>query len=161
MKVNLIYGTDNGNTRSIAKKIAKRLPEAEVIHISKAKPDDFETCDLLILGSPTYGFGELSDDWITGIALLSAANLNGKTVALFGTGDQLNYPDTFADAMGILYEKAVERGANVVGHTETGGYDFDKSTAIRDGHFVGLVLDQDNQANKTEERIESWLGKLL
>lgn len=161
MKVNLIYGTDTGNTRSIAKKIAKGLPQAEVIHIAKAKREDFEACDLLILGAPTYGYGELSDDWEIGTILLSAANLADKKVALFATGDQLNYPDTFADAMGTLYDKAIERGARIIGQTDTGGYDFDKSTAIRDDKFVGLVLDQDNQPTKTEERIKTWLKQLL
>ena len=161
MKITLIYGTDTGNTRSIAKKIAKRLPDTSALHIAKARREDFENSDLLILGSPTCGFGELPEDWEKHLTLLATANLSGKTVALFGTADQLNYPGTFADALGILYDKAVASGATVIGQTGTEGYDFDQSAALRDGRFVGLVIDQDNQANQTEERITSWLGQIL
>lgn len=161
MKVNLIYGTDTGNTRAVAKKIAKKLPDAVVRHIGEASREDFEGCDLLILGAPTCGLGDLPDDWGTGLSLLSSSDLTAKKVALFGTGDQMNYPDTFADAMGTLYDTAVARGADVIGQTDPDGYEFDGSTALRDGKFVGLVLDQDNQANKTEGRIDSWVGKIL
>lgn len=157
MRVTVIYGTDSGSTRSIAKKIGKHLPHAEVINVAKASRGDFEDCDLLILGAPTCGYGELSEDWERGLPTLEAANLEQKKVALFGTGDQVNYPDTFVDALGILYDKVVARGAQVVGATPTEGYQFDASAALRDGKFVGLALDQDNQFTMTEGRIASWI----
>lgn len=160
MRTHLIYGTDTGNTRSVAKKIAKALPEATVIHIDKAETLDFENCEFLILGAPTCGYGDLSTDWEDGMAKLDRADLTGKTVALFGTGDQVNYPDTFVDAMGILYDKVLSRGGKVVGRTSTSGYQFDGSTALRNGDFVGLVLDQDNQPEKTDARIAAWVGGL-
>ncbi len=50
MKISLIYGTETGHTRTVAKKIAKRLPHAVVRHIRKASRDDIESCNLLILG---------------------------------------------------------------------------------------------------------------
>lgn len=161
MKVTLIYGTDTGNTRAVAKKIAKKLPDANLIHIDKAEPGDFESCSLLILGAPTCGYGDLPGDWEEGMGKLDQADLTGKTVALFGTGDQLNYPDTFVDAMGTLYDKVLARGGRVVGQTGTDGYDFDASTALRDGRFVGLVLDQDNQIEKTDGRIAAWVEALI
>lgn len=160
MKINVIYGTDSGTTRSIAKKIALKLPDATVHHVATASRQDIEACDLLILGSPTYQVGELPDDWEKALPLLSEANLANKRVALFGTGDQMNYPDSFADAIGTLYDKVVERGASVAGQTAPSGYDFNHSTALRDGKFVGLVLDADNQAGKTEARINSWIAQL-
>jgi flavodoxin I len=55
----------------------------------------------------------------------------------------------------------VEQGAVVVGFTETDGYSFKKSTAVRDGKFVGLVLDQDGQASMTDGRITSWISNLV
>lgn len=161
MKVTLIYGTDTGNTRAVAKRIAKKLPDTVVRHVGEASREDFEACDLLILGAPTCGLGDLPDDWGSGLSVLSSANLNAKKVALFGTGDQISYPDTFVDGMGTLYDAAVARGADVIGRTEPNGYEFDGSTALRDGKFVGLALDQDNQADKTEGRIESWIREIV
>ena len=122
---------------------------------------DFEACDLLVLGTPTYGAGELQADWEEGIDRLGAASLAGKKVALFGLGDQQSYPDTFVDAIGTLYDTVTGLGAEVVGFTDTKGYEFEASTAVRDDRFVGLVLDQDNQAAKSEKRIASWTSQIL
>ncbi|HAS51747.1 MAG TPA: hypothetical protein DCS21_08410, partial [Gammaproteobacteria bacterium] len=47
-----------------------------------------------------------------------------------------------------------------IGSWPIDGYEFEKSKALRDGEFVGLVLDQDNQADLTDERIEEWLEQV-
>jgi flavodoxin I len=159
MTVTVIYGSDAGATQAIANRIAARL-NGRSVDIKTASVEDFETASLLILGCPTYGLGDLQSDWDDHYHLLEAANLAGKRVALFGTGDQFTYPDTFVDAMGILYDTVVERGANVIGFTDTGGYDFTASFAERDGRFVGLALDQDQQPGKTEDRITNWIASL-
>jgi len=159
MTVTLVYGTESGTTEKIARWIATPL-SARLVSVDRATPADFEGCDLLVLGAPTYGFGDLSADWEKGIAHLREANLNGRTVALFGTGDQVSYADSFVDAMGTLYDEVTARGARVVGATPTEGYDFVASRAVREGQFVGLALDQDNQAKQTESRIARWLEGL-
>ena len=160
MTVHVIYGSDSGRTRAAAGKIAAKL-DGKVIDIKDASTDDFEGCDLLVLGVPTYGIGELQSDWEEGIDTLNAAELSGKKVALFGLGDQAGYPDSFVDAIGTLYDALIEKGANVVGFTDTKGYEFEGSTAVRDDKFVGLVLDQDNQAGKSEKRIAAWTSQIL
>lgn len=160
MNVTIIYGSDGGATQAVASRIAKKI-QGKAININQATARDFENCDLLILGSPTYGAGDLQSDWESGMDLLSQADVANKKVALFGTGDQMNYPDSFVDAMGILYDQVVEQGAQVVGFTSTDGYDFSGSTALRDGQFVGLALDQDGQASKTEGRISAWVSQLV
>ncbi len=160
MTVHVIYGSDGGATRRIAERIAEKL-SARTIPIGEASIADFEGCDLLVLGSPTYGIGDLQIDWETGVDLLDAADLNGKRVALFGLGDQSGYPDSFVDALGILYDHVVARGAEVVGFTDTTGYSYDESKAVRDGRFVGLVIDQDGQAGKTGKRIEAWTSRII
>lgn len=159
MSVTVVYGSESGTTEKIARRIAGPLA-ARLVSVGRASPADFEGCDLLVLGAPTYGLGDLSSDWEIGIDRLRAANLDGKRVALFGTGDQMTYPDSFVDAMGTLYDEVTARGARVVGETGTDGYDFIASRAVRDGRFVGLALDEDNQAGKTEARIADWLGGL-
>lgn len=135
--------------------------EARAINILKAESSDFTDCSLLILGCPTYGDGELQIDWEDNLALLQNAHLEGKTVAIFGTGDQDIYPDSFVDAIGILYDIVIERGAKVIGFTDPVGYHFTRSLAVRDGHFVGLALDEDNQPFETDDRVAAWLKQIL
>lgn len=159
MSVTVIYGSDSGATKAVAAKIAKRIG-GRLLDVSEAQTADYEGAELLILGSPTYGVGELQTDWDMYIARLEAANLNSRRVALFGTGDQATYPDSFVDAMGILYDKVTACGGEVVGFTDTAGYDFTGSTAVRGGRFVGLALDEDTQSHLTTRRIESWLETL-
>ncbi|MCK8783824.1 flavodoxin FldA [Roseomonas sp. NAR14] len=156
MSVTVIYGSDGGCTRKIAKRINGKVG-GTLLDIKKAQRADFENASLLILGCPTYGGGDLQTDWEARVDVLREANLAGRKVALFGTGDQVNYPDSFIDAIGILYDIVVERGARVVGFTDTEGYDFTGSAALRDDRFVGLALDEDNQANRTEKRLAAWL----
>lgn len=160
MSVNVIFGSDSGATRAVASRIAKRI-QGRAIDIATATAADFENCSLLVLGSPTYGAGDLQTDWEIHIDKLTGADLAGKKVALFGTGDQFGYPDSFVDAMGILYDHVVEKGATVVGFTETTGYDYTASKAERDGRFVGLALDEDGEASKTDKRIAAWISRLL
>ncbi|ALK09915.1 flavodoxin FldA [Blastochloris viridis] len=160
MSVNVIFGSDGGATKAVASRIAKHT-HGRAIDIKSATAADFENCTLLILGAPTYGAGDLQVDWEANIDKLAKASLAGKKVALFGTGDQIGYPESFVDAMGILYEHVVERGAIVVGFTDTAGYDYTASKAERDGRFVGLALDQDTQSSKTEKRITEWVSRLV
>ncbi|BBF94023.1 flavodoxin FldA [Blastochloris tepida] len=159
MSVNVIFGSDGGATKAVAARIAKHI-QGRAIDIKTASVADFENCSLLILGAPTYGAGDLQADWESNIGKLTGAKLAGRKVALFGTGDQAGYPDSFVDAMGILYDYVVEQGAVVVGFTETAGYDYTASKAERDGRFVGLALDQDGQSSKTEKRITEWISRL-
>lgn len=52
------------------------------------------------------------------------------------------------------------KGANIVGAVSTDGYTFDESEAVKDGKFVGLALDADNESDKTEERISNWVEQI-
>jgi flavodoxin I len=160
MVVTVIYGSDGGATEALAGRIAAKAGGRR-LNIKAAKVADFESCDLLILGSPTYGLGDLQCDWEDNLGTLKSANLARKRVALFGTGDQMSYPDTFADALGLLYDHVSGQGALVVGGTDIAGYDFQASAAVRDGRFVGLVLDQDTQPSKSEGRIAAWISQLI
>ena len=160
MSVTVIFGSDGGATRGVASKISKKS-QGRSVDIKDATTADFENCHLLILGSPTYGDGTLQTDWEANIDKLRDANLRGRKVALFGTGDQQTYPLSFVDAMGILYNEVSALGAEVVGFTETAGYDYVESIAERDGKFVGLALDLDTQSGMTEKRVTAWLNHLL
>ena len=156
--VKVIFGSTSGNTESAANMIADALG-GEVINVADASASDFEA-DLLVLGCSTWGVGELQDDWFDGLETIDGVDLQGKKVALFGEGDQCGFADTYLDAVGIIYEKVVSKGAEVIGFWSTEGYDHTGSTAEIDGKFVGLALDEDNQPEMTEERIKVWCEQL-
>ncbi|MFY9989804.1 MAG: flavodoxin FldA [Rhodoplanes sp.] len=159
MSVTIIYGSDGGCTRNIANKIAKKI-SGKAIDITDAEPTDMENCSLLILGCPTYADGELQNDWSVNLGKLEEAQIANKRVAIFGTGDQVSFPESFVDAIGILHDIVASKGADVIGYTDPAGYDFTKSAALRDGKFVGLAIDEDNQSSETEARVTAWLSQL-
>ena len=152
--VKVIYGSSTGETENAARQIAAMFG-VEPINVADAKTDDFKA-DLLILGSSTWGLGELQDDWLGGIALLEQSDLAGCKVAVFGLGDQEGFSDTFCDAMAILAEKAVANGATLVGQTPTDGYRHTGSLADQGGMFCGLALDDTNEPDRTADRIIDW-----
>ena len=166
-KVGIFFGSDTGNTRKVAKAIHKQLGEAadKPVNIQKASVDDLLAYDVLILGSPTYGEGELpglssgnqNESWEEFLPTLAGSDFSGKTIALFGLGDQVGYGDNFVDALGFLFDAFSDVGATIIGYTSTEGYDFNRSKGTMDGQFLGLVLDEDNQKELTEERLSAWL----
>jgi flavodoxin I len=87
------------------------------------------------------------------------ANLKGKKIALFGLGDQDTYPDSFADGVGVLYQKIKDK-AEIIGKWPKSGYVFNESEAFRENGFIGLIIDQENQSDKTNERLEKWVEAL-
>ena len=70
------------------------------------------------------------------------------------------YSDTFVGGMGELYNGIKDSGAKFIGSVETDGYTFDDSEAVINGKFVGLPLDDINEDDKTDTRIEAWLAAL-
>ncbi len=154
----LFYGTYTGVTRMVSEKIAKELgaDKIDVYDISKdgEKMGDYKK---LIIGTSTWSIGELQEDWDAFMPKLQQMDSSGSVVALFGTGDQAGYPDTFLDGMGMLYETFQYRGAKFVGFWPTEGYDFTSPLPLLDhDHFVGLAIDEDNQPELTDERIKKW-----
>ncbi|MCP5420648.1 MAG: flavodoxin [Gammaproteobacteria bacterium] len=161
-KVGLFFATDTGNTRKVAKMIKKQFEEGEIqlYNVTKATAEELQQYDSLIFGTPTLGDGELPDTLLEFMPTLESVSFSGKTVALYGLGDQEGYPDEFVDALGILYKKLKKLGATFVGSWPNDGYEFEKSKALVDDAFVGLVIDQDNQADLTGERVEEWLEQV-
>ena len=62
--------------------------------------------------------------------------------------------------MGKLAQNLKDAGANLVGEVSTDGYTFEASDAVVDGKFVGLALDNDNQEDQTESRIDAWVEQI-
>ena len=60
-----------------------------------------------------------------------------------------------------LYDAAVEAGATVLPGVSTEGYTYDDSEALDGDKFLGLVLDEVNEDDKTESRINAWIADIL
>lgn len=169
-KIGIYFGTDTGRTRRVAKLIAQKLGERAdaALNINRATLDQFLAHDVLILGTPTYGEGELpgrstglaQESWEEFLPRLQGADMKGRRVALFGLGDQDKYSSEFVDAMIFLHDAVIACGARVVGTWPVDGYTFKASQALLDGRFVGLAIDPINQAALTEARVDAWLRQL-
>lgn len=153
----IVYGSTSGNCESIANRIAEALGVSSVISASALTAELINNNTNLILGSSTWGSGDLQDEWYDTIEILKSSDLSGKTVAVFGCGDSCGFSTTFCEAMKTLYDAAEYAGATMIGSVSTDGYTFDDSAAAVDGKFVGLALDEDNESDKTDERIAAWV----
>ncbi|WP_321315136.1 flavodoxin [Halarcobacter sp.] len=155
-KIGLFFGSDTGTTEEIVEKIKDLFSkEIEIHNISNTKKEDIEKYKNLILASPTWGDGDLQSDWEDFEENLENIDFSNKTVALLGIGDQEGYEDTFCNALGHLY--GYVKDANIIGQTSTDGYEFEESTAVVNDKFIGLVLDEDNQSELTDKRLEDWV----
>ncbi|MFA0810025.1 flavodoxin [Microbulbifer epialgicus] len=163
-KIGLFYGSDEGNTESIALRIRARLGEERVdlFDIADVTQLDIANYQQLIFGIPTWDFGQIQSDWEEFWEDVQEIDFSGKTVALFGLGDQFGYGDYFLDAMGMLHDVIVGRGATIVGFWSTEGYEFEASKAEieREGKFMGLAIDEDQQEELTGERLNLWCKQI-
>lgn len=161
-KIGVFYGSSTGNCEIVAMEI-KRILGNELVETY-----DIATCDRakiklhqnLIFGISTWGIGNLQEDWEDFLPVLTTENLKGKTVALYGLGDQQTYADSFVDALGIMHKYLVEKGCTIVGEWPAVGYNFDLSKAIHNNKFVGLVIDEDSQSEQTHSRIKEWIEQI-
>ncbi len=159
-RIGIFYGSSVGNTRFVAEKLNSLILNAELIPVESASSEDIEKYDFLILGTSTWGIGNLQDDFETFVDTLLSCDLTKKTIALFGLGDQYTYPDTFCNGMGKLYQLLKEKNCSFVGEWSTESYDFSESLAVIDGKLVGLALDEDNEPDLTDHRLNEWVRTL-
>ena len=155
----VVYGSSTGTCEAIAEKIAQKLG-CEAIDVQNLTADVVSNNQNLILGTSTWGAGELQDDWYDGLKVLQGADLSGKTIALFGCGDCESYGATFVGGIGELFNALKSSGARFVGAVDVDGYTFGDSEAVVDGKFVGLPLDDVNEDDKTDTRIEAWIAAI-
>ncbi len=162
-KIGIFYGSSTGLTASIAKKIHEKLgvENADLHDIRESTAEDIAQYNNLIFGSSTWGIGEIQDDWEIFLPRLNQINFNGKTLALFGLGDQESYPDSFVDAVGVLYNEFKNSGCKLTGEWPADNYHFSFSHALQNGKFVGLPIDEETQPDKTDLRINKWIEKIM
>ena len=170
-KIGLFFGTETGTTRLIAKKIHKLLGDDiadKPVNVNRIVPADMLRYDALILGTPSYGVGEIpgrdvgciESNWAEFLAQIPAADFSGKRIAMFGLGAQERYAERFSSSLMALYQIFQDYGAEMIGDWSAEGYTFQHSAAVVDGRFVGLVIDQRTQGMFTEARLAQWTEQI-
>jgi len=159
--VGIFFGSTYGMTEKSAIKIQQAFGEdiAQVFNLKTASIEDMKPFSNLIFGTSAWGIGEMQDEWELTIDHLSLLDFSERKVALFGLGDQKEYPESFVDGLGTLYCRLPDKSC-VVGFWPTDGYEFYFSLASKDNQFVGLVLDEHHQDDMSEERIQKWVEQL-
>lgn len=173
-KIGLFFGTETGTTRLVAKKLHKKLGDEicdKPVNVNRIAPAEMLAYDALILGTPSYGVGEIPGHGASGCfepnwaeffdKMPENPDFSGKRIAFFGLGAQERYADRFCSSLYPLVMKFKGWGAEVIGDWPNDGYTFDHSAALVDGRFLGLIIDQRTQGMHTDERLDTWLAQVV
>jgi flavodoxin I len=141
MEVGIIFGSTTGTTEKMGQMIKQQLEDhgrnVVLKNVSDTKPDDLEDYDIVLLGSSTWGDGELQQDFVTFQKELEGMDLSGKKAACFGPGMTV-YPQ-FCKAVDILEETIRSCGAVILSE--------------------GLKIDGNVEEN--EDQITAWADGLI
>ena len=165
--IGLFNAPSGGNVHKVAKRIKQRIKDqaVDMFYIQEIRPEKFLDYQNLILVSSTLGKdawnNDETDEWAAFLPCLQKINLEGRRVALVGLGDHIKYPNNFVDGMQDLADLVRKNGALLVGKTLPDHYTFTMSRAVEKGQFVGLPLDEDNEPEKTDARLDRWLKQVL
>jgi len=160
-KIAILYGSSGGNTQLVAKQVQELFDgRADLYDVADVRLDDIKAYPYLILGTSTTGVGDLQDDW-DGF-LPSFAEIGSFQVRPLPSSDWatvLLSSGSFAESMRIIYD-AIKDKVKIVGQVPDEGYTYDDSTAVIDGIWVGLPLDEDNEYDLTSQRLQAWVDTL-
>ncbi len=161
-KIGIFYGSTGGSTMAIVEEIEFNLKnkDYQVINVKDGIKEISNFSNLILL-TPTYGVGELQDDWNNQISELKKIDFTNKTIGIVGLGNQRAFGESFVSGMRILYDIIQEKGGNIVSPTSILGYSYQDTQAIENNKFIGLVLDETNQEDQTPERIQDWINDIL
>ena len=169
IKVGIFYGSTTCYTEMAAQKIKTCFESnlsgfsIDTYNVADTPIKECQQYDYLIFGIPTWDFGELQEDWDDCWDDMDSLSFENKLISIYGLGDQIGYPDWFQDAMGYLHNKVLLLGGTLTGYWPNKGYSFTESKALTNdhSHFVGLPLDEENQFDLTEDRINQWCQQLI
>ena len=156
-KIGIYFGSSSGTTADVTKTIAKRLgvDAADIHDVASADAASMANYDVLLLGSSTWGMGDLQDDWESFLPKAKGQNLAGKCVGLFGCGDSSSYSDTFCDALATIKEEMEGTSCTFIGEVAAEDYGYDETRKL-----IGLLIDEINESDKTGDRIDNWVAAL-
>ena len=161
-KTGLFYSFNTKNTSKAAKLIIEALGEKniEAINVEETTEEQFDAYSNYIIGVPTWFDGELPNYWDEFVPAMEDMDFSGKQFALYGAGNQKEYPENFVDAIGIMADLLESLGGKIVGKVANEGYKFEHSKALRGDEFIGLPLDFETQPKLIKPRIEAWIEQL-
>ncbi len=141
--ITIVFGSTTGNTETAAEMIQSTLSgkgaTVSLHNVSAAPADALASADLILLGSSTWGEGELQDDFIDFYDGMNKDQFADKEVAVFGCGDSAMFPHVFCEAVTMIEAKSNDCGAKVV--------------------VEGLKIDGDVSDNA--DQIEAWAAALV
>lgn len=160
-KIGIFYGSNTGKTAAIAEEIEfdLRKENYETTNVADGinNMKDFKN---LILLTPTYGVGEVQEDWAKVMPEFEKIDFTEKKVAIVGLGNQFAFGESFVGGMRVLYDVVTKNGGEVIGFTSTEGYRYEESNSVIENKFVGLALDENNQDDETPERVMEWINEI-
>ncbi len=160
MKTVVVYGSMMGATEGVALDVGSGFPGSKVLAVGDVSVEELQGVDLLILGASTWGMGDLQDDMADFLPKLAEMDVTVPFGAVFGTGDQCTYADTFVDGIADMVDVLKMKAGKMVGSWSADGYEHDDSRALDGGKFMGLALDQDNEPEKTADRLTAWVKQV-
>ncbi|GGA00151.1 flavodoxin [Paenibacillus marchantiophytorum] len=111
----VVFASMTGNTEEMAEAIAEGLQEAGIEPVVKnvidTNAEEITKYDGIILGSYTWGDGDLADDFLDFYDEMDVIQLDGKKAAVFGSADS-SYAE-YGAAVDTLITKLKELGAEV------------------------------------------------
>jgi flavodoxin I len=167
-KTALFYSPVGGNVNRVTIKLGEMIghDKVDIIPVNETGKGDVDKYNQIILVGSTVGADHwnnetIVDEWTTFFEKIKDIGFERKKVAIVGLGNSVLYPVHFADGMALLYKEVKKRNAEIFGFVDAKDYDFTDSEAVNDeGFFCGLAIDEDNEAERTTERLEKWINIL-
>lgn len=167
-KTAIIYSPEGGSVNQVATKLEAAIgnDKVDLIPVAKVEKEGLNKYNQIIFVGSTVGADHWSNktivnEWPGFFLEISDIGFEDKKVAIVGLGNSVLYPSHFADGMAYLYEELSEKNANIFGFVDAADYTFEDSEALDDeGYFCGLALDEDNEEELTQGRIEKWISLL-
>ena len=158
----ILFSSEKGNTEYVAMHLAKALSVSKknVQNVSKIKGLDLSLYKNIVLGCSTWNADILPYDFKQVLNIIENSSLEGKNIAIFGTGNQYEYPHSFVSAIGLIYNELKDKSCRFVGQTNCHGYEFVASKAKIGSKFIGLAIDEEIQPELTQLRIKKWAQQL-
>lgn len=166
-KVVILYWAKGGNVEKVANVVYKKLgsEKADLFDLESFDISKLTDYKLAILGGSTVGadnWEEATNDnmWNRFFREIENKDLSEMKFAAFGLGNQMLYPDNFVDALGVFHDEIDKTHARIIGYWPVEGYRFTNSEGAQKDKFYGLALDEDTEAELTDDRVTRWLAQL-
>lgn len=166
MSFKILYASSTGHTEYIAEKLNELIPNSKLQDVDDLKDiTELKNCKTLICCIPTWNTGadeaRSGTSWDEKFEAIRSTDFSNTSVGIVGLGDSAAFSKYFCDAMEELHSSFSAAGANIIGQVSTEDYIYDDSKSIIDGMFCGLPIDEDNESEKTDDRLRNWAEQIL